>query len=215
MFGLMNQFKKPKGLRGRLIAALMNQGHKPLTTWGLSHVAIAHDYVILDVGCGGGKTVNRLAQRVGQGKVFGIDHSADMVKYSKKVNKKLIAQNRVEIVEGSVEKMVFPDDYFDLVTAFETYYFWHNLPAALQEIERVLKPNGTLLVVSEMVQDGVYEVEHAKLIQQTHVCLLPLEEIRNVMCFAGFADVQVITKDNSPWNAFLAKKQKVLTKKEE
>ena len=215
MLGLMDQYRCPTGLRGRLVAASMNRHHKELTTWGLAKVEIGADFVILDVGCGGGKTVSRLAELGLKGKVYGIDYSADMVKYSRNVNKKLIAQNRVEIVEGSVEEMDFPDSYFDLVTAFETYYFWHNLPAALQEIERVLKPNGTLLVVSEMVQDGVYEVEHAKLIEQTHVCLLPLEEIRNVLCFAGFVDVQVITKADSPWNAFLAKKQKMLTKEEE
>ncbi len=59
---------------------------------------IEPDYVILDVGCGGGKTVSRLAQRAVLGKVFGIDYSADMVEYSKKVNKRLIAENRVEII---------------------------------------------------------------------------------------------------------------------
>jgi ubiquinone/menaquinone biosynthesis C-methylase UbiE len=105
MFGLMGQFRRPTGRRGRFVAALMNRGHKPLTLWGLTHVNIESDYVILDVGCGGGKTVNRLAQKVPLGKVFGIDYSADMVEYSKKVNKKLIAEDRVEIVEGSVEKM--------------------------------------------------------------------------------------------------------------
>jgi ubiquinone/menaquinone biosynthesis C-methylase UbiE len=207
MFGLMNQFKRPTGFRGRLVAALMNRNHKPLSLWGLSHVNIHPDYLILDVGCGGGKTVSRLAQRTGQGKVFGIDHSADMVKYAQKVNRKLVAENRVEITEGSVEKMTFPDNFFDLVTAFETYYFWVSLPEALQEIKRVLKPNGKLLMVNEMVKDGVYEVEHAKLIEKTHVHLFQLEEIQNIMYSVGFGDVQIITKAESPWNAILAQKQ--------
>ncbi len=206
MFKLMDQFKRPTGLRGRLIAVLMNRNHKPLTLWGLSNVVIAPDYVILDVGCGGGKTVNRLAQRTSQGKVFGIDYSADMVKYSKKVNKQLIAQNRVEIIESSVEKTGFPDNFFDLVTAVETYYFWPNLPVAMSEIRRVLKPDGKLLIVSEMVKDGVYDVEHAKMIEQTHVQLLPLEEIRNILQSVGFVDFQVITKTDSPWNALIAQK---------
>jgi len=177
-------------------------------------VNIDPEYAILDVGCGGGKTVSRLAQRAGQGKVFGIDHSTDMVKYSKKVNKQLIAQSRVEIIEGSVEKMTFPDNFFDLVTAFETYYFWPSLPDALQEIKRVLKPDGKLLMVNEMVKDGVYEVKHAKLIEKTRVHLFPLEEIRNIMYSVGFADVQIITKAESPWNAVLAQKTASIDKKE-
>jgi ubiquinone/menaquinone biosynthesis C-methylase UbiE len=208
-FGLSDQYQCPTGLPGRLVAKLMNQEHEPLTLWGLTKVKIASDDVILDVGCGGGKTVNRLAQQAPKGKAFGIDYSADMVEYSKKVNKRLIAQNRVQIVRGSVEKMGFPNDYFDLVTAFETTYYWPSFRDALKEIKRVLKPDGTLLLVNEMVQDGVYEVKYAKLIEETHVRLLPLAEIRNVMRSVGFVSVRVFTKAESPWNAVLAQKRSV------
>jgi ubiquinone/menaquinone biosynthesis C-methylase UbiE len=112
----------------------------------------------------------------------------------------------VEIVEGSVEKMGFSDDFFDLVTAIETYYFWPSFADALQEIKRVLKPGGKLLLVNEMVKDGVYEIKHAKMIEQAHVRLLPLEEIRNTALRVGFADVQIFPKAESPWNAILAQK---------
>ncbi len=206
MLGLMDQYRRPTGRQGRIVAGLMNREHSALTSWGLTHVNIDSDYVILDVGCGGGKTVSRLAQRAIQGKVFSIDYSPDMVQYAKEVNKKFLAQNRVEIVEGSVEKMVFRDDFFDLVTAFETYYFWSSLSEPFQEIKRVLKPEGKLLMVNEMVKDGVYEVKHAKLIEKTHVHLVPLDEIRNVLQFVGFAGAKVFTKDNSPWNAIIAQK---------
>lgn len=202
----MDQFRRPTGRRGRFVAALMNRGHKPLTLWGLTHVKIEPNYVILDVGCGGGKTVSRLAEKAPLGKVFGIDYSADMVEYSKKVNKKLIAENRVEIVEGSVEKTGFSDDFFDLVTAIETYYFWPSFSDALKEIMRVLKPSGHFLMVNEMVKDGVYNVKCAKTIEQAHVHLIPLDEIKNTLEAVGFEDIQIFTKAGSPWNAVLAKK---------
>ena len=57
-----------------------------------------------------------------------------------------------------------------------------------------------------MVQDGVYEVENAKLIAEAHVCLIPLEEIRNIMESVGFVGVQIFTNAESPWNAVLAQK---------
>jgi len=207
MSEFLDQYKRPTGRSGRLVAALMNKRHSALSLWGLKHVNIKPDYVILDVGCGGGKTVSRLAQRAFLGKVFGIDHSADMVTYSKKVNKKWIAENRVEIIEGSVEKMGFSDNFFDLVTAIETYYFWPSFTDALQEIKRVLKPEGRLLMVNEIVKDGVYEIKHAKMIEKAQVRLFPLEEIRNILRSVGFADVQIFTKAKSPWNAILAQKQ--------
>jgi ubiquinone/menaquinone biosynthesis C-methylase UbiE len=132
----------------------MNKGHWDLTTWGLKHVTIKSDSVILDVGCGGGQTISRLARRAVQGKVFGIDHSTDMVEYSRQLNKKLIAANRVEILQRLVEKTGFRDECFDLVTAIETYYFWPNLAEAFQEINRILK-KGCLLIISEMIKDGI------------------------------------------------------------
>jgi ubiquinone/menaquinone biosynthesis C-methylase UbiE len=181
---------------------MMNQHHAKLISWGLTKVVISPDFVVLDVGCGGGKTAGRLAKLVPQGKVFGIDYSADMVKYSKKINKALIAQNRAEIVEGSVEKMGFADGFFDLVTAFETYYFWANLTVAFAEIRRVLKPGGRLLLVNEMK----FGASPAKLVEETHVKLYPLQEIENTLRLAGFVDVQVFTVAGSDWNAFLAQK---------
>lgn len=203
---LMNQYKCPRGSQGRQVAKLMNQEHQPLTKWGLTKVKIAPDSVILDVGCGGGKTVNLLAQLAPDGKVFGIDQSSEMVAYSKKVNKKLIDQNRVEIIETTVEKMDFPDNFFNLVTACEVYYFWPILSDALKEINRVLKPLGGLLLINEMVQDGLYEVENSRLIELTHVRLIPLEQIRDVMQSIGFLNIQIYTLADSPWNAIFAQK---------
>lgn len=62
MSGLIDQFRRPTGRRGRFVAALMNLGHKALTLGGLAHVNIESHYVVLDVGCGGGKTVSILAK---------------------------------------------------------------------------------------------------------------------------------------------------------
>jgi SAM-dependent methyltransferase len=203
---LRDQFQRPTGKQGRTIAALMNKGHYELTTWGLTHVTIKPNFTILDVGFGGGKTINRLAERIPQGKVYGIDYSSDMVEYAKKVNKKYVENGKVELREASADDTGFTTDMFDLVTACETYYFWPSLPAAFQEIKRVLKPNGRLLMINEMIKDGVNDVKDAEIIQKTHLHLFPLEEIKAMLESAGFVTVEVFRKDKSPWNAVVATK---------
>jgi len=200
------QYRCPTGFQGKRVATQMNQAHKNLSTWGLKHVKVEPMFVVLDVGCGGGKTLSRLARRAFEGKVYGIDHSLDMVNYSKEVNSKLVTQDRIEVVKGSVDKTNFKDAFFDLVTAIETYYFWSDLPKAFCEIRRILKTGGSLLIVNEMVKDGVFEVENAETIAKTHVHLLPLDEIKELLLSESFVSLKIFRKRKSPWNAILAQK---------
>lgn len=202
----MDQYKCPTGVQGRIVAVSMNQRHSELTSWGLKKVKINPNFVILDVGCGGGKTVSKLAELAFKGKVFGVDHSRNMVEFSREVNKELIAKGRVAIVEDSVEKMSFPDDSFDLVTAVETYYFWSSLLDAFREIKRVLKSKGNLLLINEMIKDGIYDLENMEIITKTQVCLVPLKKIRKVLESIGFVNIEIFIKSGSPWNAVLAQK---------
>ena len=58
---LLNQCSKPTGWLGRFSLWTMNIRHAKLTDWGLEHVSIKRGDVILDVGCGGGRTVRKLA----------------------------------------------------------------------------------------------------------------------------------------------------------
>ncbi|HXI38916.1 MAG TPA: hypothetical protein VNH83_03010, partial [Bryobacteraceae bacterium] len=55
------QCRKPRWGLGRLYAAIMNRSHGALTAWGLTHVAVEKGYTILDMGCGGGRTIRTLA----------------------------------------------------------------------------------------------------------------------------------------------------------
>ena len=57
---LVNQVRKPRGKIGRIIAKGMNKGHAKLAKWGLSKIIIEPNYIILDIGCGGGENINTL-----------------------------------------------------------------------------------------------------------------------------------------------------------
>jgi ubiquinone/menaquinone biosynthesis C-methylase UbiE len=110
----------------------MNYGHRGIRNWGLRHVVIDSVAKILDIGCGAGKTVYRFAKLSPNCKVYGVDYSEDMVELSKKINKRMIKKGLVNIQYGNVSRLPFEDDFFDLVTAFESYYFWPNLAERLK-----------------------------------------------------------------------------------
>ena len=124
----INQCSKPTGWLGRFTLWRMNSSHSKLTDWGLEHISIANHDTILDVGCGGGRTVNKLAAIATQGKVYGVDYSEESVAFTKRTNARWIEDDRVEIRQASVSQLPFPDSTFDVITAVETHYFWPDCP---------------------------------------------------------------------------------------
>ena len=80
----VNQCSKQTGWLGRFTLWRMNSCHSKLTDWGLKHILIENHRTILDVGCGGGRTVSKLAAIATQGKVFGVDYSEESIAANKK-----------------------------------------------------------------------------------------------------------------------------------
>ena len=206
--GLSSQCQKPHGWLGRVLLWNMNSRHSGVTDWGLSHVRIEPHFTILDVGCGGGRTVSKLAERVTQGKVYGVDYSETSVAATRKTNARWIEMQRVEVREGSVSELPFEDATFDLVTAVETHFWWPDLPTGVREIYRVLKPGGTLAVIGEVYKGANTTVtkileEKASRIGMT---LLDPEEHRALLANAGYAEVQISKEPSKGWICALATK---------
>mgnify|MGYP001555000880 FL=1 len=190
---LLKQARRPKGWLGAFMLKGMNKGHSKMTDWGLAQISIEKDFIILDVGCGGGRTIYKLAQIASNGRVFGIDISEKSVEISRETNAQLIKEGRVEASHGSVSHLPFPDNTFDLVTTFESHYFWPDLVNDMKEILRVLKPRGNFLVVGEVYKGGNYESKHPGFIDMaTHEINMSLPGIRDINAIllkAGFSDV--------------------------
>jgi SAM-dependent methyltransferase len=73
--------------------------------------------------------------------VFGIDvESERLADFRRKIQARGL--KNYTVMSMSAEKMDFPDNYFDVVTAIEVIEHIPNLGVALDEIHRVLKPGG-------------------------------------------------------------------------
>ncbi|MDO5832271.1 MAG: class I SAM-dependent methyltransferase [Methanobrevibacter sp.] len=145
--GFFENMGNPQGKLGNIQLKSMNKEHTPVSLWGLKHLNIKENDIILDVGCGGGMNVKRMAEKAK--KVYGVDYSIESVKLSREVNENLIRQGVVEIIEGNVQSLPFEDNTFDAVTAFETVYFWPDIEKCFGEVKRVLKPGGIFLIGME------------------------------------------------------------------
>lgn len=134
--------RKPVGLGGKIMVAMMNFGHSAMAEWGLRFLQPAPDAMVLDCGCGGGANIKTLLKLCPNGKVQGIDYSAVSVEKARKVNARAIAAGRCTVQQASVAELPFEAEQFDVVTAFETVYFWPELAQNFREVYRVLKPGG-------------------------------------------------------------------------
>jgi ubiquinone/menaquinone biosynthesis C-methylase UbiE len=197
----VNQCSKPAGLLGRFSLWRMNLSHSKLTDWGLAHISIEKNLTILDVGCGGGRTVSKLAEIATDGKVYGVDYSDESFTATTKINARWIALGRVEVRHGSVSQLPFPDGMFDLITAVETHFWWPDLSGDMREVFRVLKPGGTLILIAEIYKGA--NTLAAKLIEkhaaQTGMTLLSPDEHRELFTNAGYAKVHVIEERAKGW----------------
>jgi SAM-dependent methyltransferase len=201
---LMTQGGKPSGLLGRIIGNLMNQIHKSIYLWGLSSVSLGQNSIALDIGCGGGKVVKLLAIEIREGKVYGIDHSLEMVNLAKRVNGSFIASGRVEINQGSVSSLPYEDNKFDFVSAVETIQFWPNLNEDLQEVMRVLKPSGKLLVINRYPDLKGRDSKFAAILQ-----INSSEEYSERLRCAGYVDILIDDSSKSGWIMVSARKPQV------
>jgi ubiquinone/menaquinone biosynthesis C-methylase UbiE len=158
------------------------------------------------VGCGGGGAVKILAQAAIRGKVYGVDYSEDVLPTARRVNRALIEQGRVEIRQGSVSDLPFPDDTFDLATAFETSMFWPSPVEDLREVRRVLKPGGTLLITNEAYAAARFEERNARWSRWADFQLQTPEETHQCLAEVGYTRVEIDTLPENNWIAVIAQK---------
>jgi ubiquinone/menaquinone biosynthesis C-methylase UbiE len=203
---LFRQVRNPKGLLGKRVVRAMNLGHAKMTDWALQLVAISRAATILDIGCGGGRTVQRLAALAPEGKVVGLDYSAASVAASRETNAKEVQTGRVRIEHGSVAAMPFPDQTFDIVTAVETHYYWPDLPANVREVLRVLKPGGTFLLVAETYRGGPLRLLYGIVMPLLRAAFLTDAEHRDLLIQGGFTDVATKHVSGKNWICAIGRK---------
>lgn len=149
---LFSDCRKPADtVRGRLMAKGMNRGHEPLHRAGRTLLSIRPGDRILDIGCGGGSNLAFFLTRTDE--VWGVDYSPVSLEVARELNARVVAEGRCHLDQADVHDLPYDDGMFDIVTAFETTYFWGDLDDAFAEVGRVLKPGGTFLICNENGQE--------------------------------------------------------------
>ena len=191
---LLLNARKPEGDLGNDLIDDMNVNHQGLVKWSLKHLDISEGDVILDVGCGGGVNVEMFLKMAR--KVYGIDYSELSVERSSELNRSAIDDGRCKIINASVSDMPFEDSSFDIVTAFETVYFWPDFINDLMEVRRVLKDGGTFFIANEALPNE-YDERQRHIIDLLDMKIYSRDELEASLKKAGFRKIKSFTKKST------------------
>lgn len=196
----------PEGLAGKSMLEEMNTGHREMTDWAFNYLRGLSPVNILDVGCGGGAAIANLLKRFPLSTVYGIDVSDVSVVESIDYNREAVIEGKVRINQGSVEDLPYGDDFFSLVVSISSYFFWDDFKKGLEEIKRVLKPGGTLVLVSA-IHKGTEEASDKELLEKDYFKnFLTPEEFKMTLEEIGFKRIKIHTKEGKRWICVICQK---------
>ena len=164
----------------------MERGHRPVGEQAIARMDVPADARVLDVGCGSGWATRLLAEYAPNGRVTGIDISDEMIRMARESSQ---AHGNVDYQMASAEQLPFEDNEFTHAFSMESLYYYRNIPKALNEIHRVLKPGGLFVAVVDLYWES--EATHQWIdTLKVPVELLSIDEYRSLFTEAGFENVR-------------------------
>lgn len=145
---------------------------------------------ILDLGTGTGVLIPHLLQSVGSsGQITAVDFAEKMVELCRIKN---INNPNVTVLVGDAESLQFPAESFDAVTCFGLFPHLENKAKALQQINRVLKKGGEL-VIAHALSSGEIRRHHQNAPPAVAHDVLPESQAMcELLTKAGFVDVSIV-----------------------
>jgi ubiquinone/menaquinone biosynthesis C-methylase UbiE len=180
---LVKQSGKPYGTLGRIMVKIMNQADSGLNKWIVEKINCPSG-TVLDIGCGGGQSIFNLLNYNKVNHMIGIDFSLDSVNVAKKKNAAFINSKRAEIIQANVTALPYLDNFFDIIMAVRSHYFWNDYDKAFAEIYRTLKQGGKMILFSER-----YKIQYHMKMYNTD------ESMASLLKTIGFDNIKIENKD--------------------
>jgi len=140
----------------------------------------------IDIACGTGLYMRPLAEKIDQ--VYGIDISKGMLNKAKKNAHEQNIKN-IELARAKVEKLPFPNEYFDAACCSGALHLFPDTLSALKEISRVLKAGGPFAVMTFIRRRFFKNKFVYKHLKEKHGAIIfEITELKNWLEISGFED---------------------------
>jgi len=160
----------------------MERSHLPIVEPTLALIGFNPHDRVLDVGCGTGWLVRRIAPLVSAGLAAGIDVSDAMLARAKALSTDL---PNVVFARGGVDAIPWDSGFFTTVLSVESAYYWPGPAQGLREIFHVLSPGGSAWILINYYRDNPHSHQWGELLKvPTH--LLSAVQWEELFRQAGF-----------------------------
>ena len=139
--------QSPSGFMGKLFGKLMEWTNIGAYQRAIETLAPAPNDCLLEIGFGTGRCAELLLSAYPDIFVAGIDPTLTMVQTAIDRLTKLCLRDRIDLREGSDADLPWDDNKFDAIIAIHCFQFWQDPDRSMSEINRVLRPNGRLVIV--------------------------------------------------------------------
>ena len=199
----ITQCMKPHGEEGYQTIENMNENHKEISDFAFECINVGKNDRILDIGCGGGVNIEKFL-KLTSGNVDGLDYSEVSVNASIRQNQNAVESGRCKVIQADVSAMPIDDENYDLVSAFETIYFWPDIENTFKEVSRIIKPQGQFMIAQGT--DGNHPDDELWLSTVEGMSVYTADELEKYLLNAGFKSVKSFKKENDYILIVIAKK---------
>jgi len=195
---LSQQLKQPSGWIGKyIISKLLDTSSYQLNSFSLELMNIQKRDKILEIGFGTGLLIKRMANKIENGTIEGVDFSKTMYDRASKINKKQIQKKHVTLYHLECKKLPFQENQFTKVCSINTLYFWENPEEYFKEILRVMR-EGSHFILGFRDKRQMELLEADKEIFQTY----EKEEIIEMLSRSGFKNIKLNKRDDTPLTSY-------------
>lgn len=182
---IAGQLRQPHGEHAIEVGERMNKGNELMNLSAINMLHPQANDVILEIGMGNGFFVKDILGLAPAIHYIGCDFSEEMVRAAISHNQEFINNSQAKFFLASADSLPFESPTFNKVFTVNTLYFWENPPLVLNEIKRVLKPEGQLLIAIRPKEI----MEHYAFTQYGFT-MYTKEYIENLLAENGFKIIQ-------------------------
>lgn len=185
---LAKHLGNPEGEVGKAVAASINKSNAAFYSAALEKLAVKPGDRVIEIGFGNGREIpNVLSLSTGL-TYFGLDISDTMVADAAEFNAGAVREGRVRVVQGTSMDIPADANAFDKALTLNTIYFWPNPVDDLNEIRRVLRPSGCL-VVGALAPSSAF----GRPVFQHGFRFYEQSQIKDLLARSGFTNVSIDT----------------------